>query len=76
MWQLLLNVSVENVFSKFINEFFAEQFLDDTIGIYDNESGSNIGKNLLFFISLNEIIENFRLIEYIHFAHIGIQLSF
>jgi len=36
--------------------------LDDSIGIDNDESGSNICKNFIFFISLDKISEHFRFI--------------
>ena len=49
---------------------------DDSIGVGDDESGPYICKDLVFTISIDDVSQDLRLVEDIHFAHILIDLSF
>lgn len=54
-----------------LQHLFAEQSIDGPIRINDDECRPDTGKNIIFLVSPEDIIEHLWLVEDIHVAHIS-----
>lgn len=71
----LLHVASHDFIPKVTGDFVVEVALDDAVGVYDNECGPDISKDLIFSVAVDDVSEDLGLVEYVHFAHICVQLA-
>ncbi len=48
---------------------------DEFVGVDDDEGGSDVGEDVIFAVAFDEIAEDFRFVEDVHFAHVGMEFA-
>lgn len=72
----LLHVSSHDFVSQVAYYFVVEVFFNDFVWIDDYEGGSDISKDVIISVAIDDVPQNFRFVENVHFAHVRVQLSF
>ncbi len=69
------HITTEDALPHFSNDFVVEMPFNYFVGVDNDERGSNISKNIVFSVPINQIPKYLGLVENIHLAHVLIELT-
>jgi hypothetical protein len=72
---LAFEVAGEDCVSYFCECLGVEVPVDEFVGVDHDEGRPDIGEDVVLAVAFDEVAQDFRLVEDVHLAHVGVELS-